>query len=107
MVKESTSRQKMLPNVPKHLRKRKKHISFFSLCTQDEFTRTLLHNEVPKYSILNNGNKTWQRRKQGQSVLEEAEIRSFSKLYMSFWAIFIFLKSLGHGQRPALSASNI
>ncbi|GBL96733.1 hypothetical protein AVEN_111867-1 [Araneus ventricosus] len=34
--------------------------TFFRLCTQDEFARTLLHNEVPKYYTWNNGNKTWQ-----------------------------------------------
>ncbi|GBM19665.1 hypothetical protein AVEN_199839-1 [Araneus ventricosus] len=51
-------------------------LSFFRLCTQDEFAHTLLHNEESKYYTLNNGNKTWQRRKQGQAVLEEAKIRS-------------------------------
>ncbi|GBN57734.1 hypothetical protein AVEN_255021-1 [Araneus ventricosus] len=50
--------------------------SFFRLCTQDEFARTLLHNEVPKYYTWNNSKKTWQRRKQREAVLEEAEIRS-------------------------------
>ncbi|GBM75665.1 hypothetical protein AVEN_269893-1 [Araneus ventricosus] len=50
--------------------------SFFRLCIQDEFAHTLLHYEIPKYYTFNNGNETWQRRKQGQAVLEEAEIRS-------------------------------
>ncbi|GBL85053.1 hypothetical protein AVEN_221290-1 [Araneus ventricosus] len=54
--------------------------SFFRLCNQDEFPRTLLHNEVPKIYTWNNGNKTWQRRKQGEVVLEQAEIRSSDAL---------------------------
>ncbi|GBN64922.1 hypothetical protein AVEN_51852-1 [Araneus ventricosus] len=48
------------------------HTSFFRLCTQDEFARILIHNEVPKFYTLSNGNKTWKRRKQVQSALEEA-----------------------------------
>ncbi|GBM07408.1 hypothetical protein AVEN_26481-1 [Araneus ventricosus] len=36
-------------------------ISFFRPFTQDEFARTLLHNEVPKCYTWNNGNKTCQR----------------------------------------------
>ncbi|GBL83735.1 hypothetical protein AVEN_132644-1 [Araneus ventricosus] len=65
----------MLLNVPKHLRKQHSHLtSFFRLFTQDEFALTLLHNEVPNFYTLNNGNKTWQRRKQGQVVLAEAEL---------------------------------
>ncbi|GBL83290.1 hypothetical protein AVEN_110619-1 [Araneus ventricosus] len=44
--------------------------SFFRLCTEDEFVRTLLYNQVPKYYTWNNGNKIWQRRKQGQVVPE-------------------------------------
>ncbi|GBM64439.1 hypothetical protein AVEN_166682-1 [Araneus ventricosus] len=54
--------------------------SSFKLFTQDEFARTLLHNEVPKYYTWNNGNKTWQRRKRGKIALEQAEIRSSDAL---------------------------
>ncbi|GBN88403.1 hypothetical protein AVEN_123627-1 [Araneus ventricosus] len=54
--------------------------SFFRLCTQDEFARTLLYNQVPKFYTSNNGNKTWQRRKQGQVVPEQAGIRSSDAL---------------------------
>ncbi|GBL72451.1 hypothetical protein AVEN_115371-1 [Araneus ventricosus] len=32
--------------------------SFFTLCAQDEFSRSLLQNEVPKYYTRNNGYKT-------------------------------------------------
>ncbi|GBM21981.1 hypothetical protein AVEN_263835-1 [Araneus ventricosus] len=44
--------------------------SFFIFCTQDEFALTLLHNKVPKYYTWDNGNKAWERRKQGQVVLD-------------------------------------
>ncbi|GBN61619.1 hypothetical protein AVEN_62136-1 [Araneus ventricosus] len=32
--------------------------TFFKLCTQDEFARTLLYNQVPKFYTWNNRNKT-------------------------------------------------
>ncbi|GBL95388.1 hypothetical protein AVEN_208314-1, partial [Araneus ventricosus] len=51
-------------------------LSLARLCTQDEFASTLLYNQVPKYYTWNNGNKTWQFRKQGQVVPEQAGIRS-------------------------------
>ncbi|GBL71983.1 hypothetical protein AVEN_115023-1 [Araneus ventricosus] len=43
--------------------------SFFRLCIQDEFARTLLHYELPKYYTKNNGNETWKRRNQGEVAL--------------------------------------
>ncbi|GBM05087.1 hypothetical protein AVEN_210798-1 [Araneus ventricosus] len=43
---------------------------FFRLCTQDEFARTLMYNEVAKYHTWNIGCKTCQRQKQGQVLLE-------------------------------------
>ncbi|GBM09009.1 hypothetical protein AVEN_229044-1 [Araneus ventricosus] len=62
---------------PSTLRKQNAHLS-------SDFTRTLLHNEAPQYYTLNNGNKTWQRQKQGQAVLEEAEIRSSDALGLMY-----------------------
>ncbi|KAL8617178.1 hypothetical protein ACOMHN_014348 [Nucella lapillus] len=40
--------------------------AFFSLCHSDDFAKTLMYCEVPKYYTWNN--KKWQRRKQGQDV---------------------------------------
>ncbi|GBM43846.1 hypothetical protein AVEN_166240-1 [Araneus ventricosus] len=72
---ESTSRQKILPNVPKHIRKQHSYLS------SDFASEMSLHaSYCTMYYTLNNGNKTWRRRKQGQAVLEEAEIRSSDAL---------------------------
>ncbi|GBM55092.1 hypothetical protein AVEN_55975-1 [Araneus ventricosus] len=73
MVRESTSRQKMLFNMPKYVRKQHSHLS-------SDSARTLLHNEIPKYYTWNNGNKAWQHRKQGQVVLDQPEIKSCNAL---------------------------
>ncbi|GBN38663.1 hypothetical protein AVEN_17118-1 [Araneus ventricosus] len=76
MVSESTSRQKVLLNVPKHLRKQ--HSPLFS-----DFTPEMsLHCPycTTKYFTWNNGDKTWQRRKQGQVVPEQEGIRSSDAL---------------------------
>ncbi|GBL83375.1 hypothetical protein AVEN_110685-1 [Araneus ventricosus] len=69
MVRESTSRQKMLPKVTKHMRKQHLHLS-------SDFARTLLYNQVPKNYTWNNRNKTRQHLKQGQVVPEQEVIRS-------------------------------
>lgn len=42
--------------------------AFFDLCTTDEFARTLLYSDVPKYFTWNASSKKWQRRKQGTRV---------------------------------------
>ena len=54
--------------------------SFFKLCTQDNFARNLLYNQIPKYYTWNSRNKSWNRRKQGQIVPEETGIRSTDAL---------------------------
>lgn len=40
--------------------------AFFSLCSRDDFAKTLLYCEVPSYYTWTN--KTWNRRKRGQDV---------------------------------------
>jgi hypothetical protein len=42
--------------------------SFFEICQNDYFARTLLYTEIPKYYIWNASLKKFQRRKHGQSV---------------------------------------
>ncbi|XP_055910566.1 uncharacterized protein LOC129944932 [Eupeodes corollae] len=42
--------------------------SFFDLCRNDEFAKTLLYSEVPRYFTWNESAKVFQRRKQGQPV---------------------------------------
>ncbi|GBO12163.1 hypothetical protein AVEN_14835-1 [Araneus ventricosus] len=76
MVSESTSRQKMLLNVLKHPRKQHSHLSL------DFAPKMSLHAPycTTKYHAWNNGNKTWQRRKQGQVVPEQEGIRSSGAL---------------------------
>lgn len=39
--------------------------AFFKLCEEDEFAKTLLYTEVPKFYTWQNGTKRWQRRKRG------------------------------------------
>ena len=53
--------------------------SFFSLCQEDEFARTLLYCEVPRYYTWQ-ANKTWQRRKRGGVVPEHPGIFSDAAL---------------------------
>lgn len=43
--------------------------AFFNLCQIDEFARTLLHNEIPKYFVWNTLKHELQRRKQGKLVV--------------------------------------
>lgn len=42
--------------------------AFFELCSEDNFARTLLYVEVPKYYIWNASKKTWKRRVKGTPV---------------------------------------
>lgn len=42
--------------------------SFFSLCQNDPFAKTLLYSEVPTYFTWNASSKNFQRRKQGMAV---------------------------------------
>ncbi|XP_054266833.1 uncharacterized protein LOC128989005 [Macrosteles quadrilineatus] len=42
--------------------------AFFQLCQNDEFSKTLLYVEVPRYYIWNASAKEWKRRKQGKPV---------------------------------------
>ncbi|XP_035231995.1 uncharacterized protein LOC118203811 [Stegodyphus dumicola] len=57
-----TSLKKMLLNGSRHPRKQRSHL-FFKLCTQDNFARNLLYNQIPKYYTWNSRNKSWNRRK--------------------------------------------
>ena len=41
--------------------------AFFQLCQQDEFAKTLLYSQVPRYYTWQT-NKVWQRRKTGRPV---------------------------------------
>lgn len=43
-------------------------ISFFEICQNDEFARTLLYSEMPRYYTWNQSTKKFQRRKQGKPV---------------------------------------
>lgn len=43
-------------------------IAFFELCANDDFAKTLLYCEVPKYYTWNTTSKTFNRRKQGEAV---------------------------------------
>lgn len=42
--------------------------AFFELCENDDFARTLLYSEIPKYFTWNSSSKIFQRRKQGERV---------------------------------------
>ena len=42
---------------------------FFRLCQEDEFARSLLYSEIPKYFTWNTRGKKFQRRKQGTPVV--------------------------------------
>ncbi|XP_054746013.1 uncharacterized protein LOC129250420 [Anastrepha obliqua] len=42
--------------------------AFFNLCRSDDFARTLLYSEAPKYYTWNHASKSFQRRKQGTPV---------------------------------------
>ncbi|GBM15679.1 hypothetical protein AVEN_262858-1 [Araneus ventricosus] len=54
--------------------------AFFTLCQSDEFARTLLYHQVPKYYTWNARNKNWDPRKSGQIVPENPGIKSSDAL---------------------------
>lgn len=48
--------------------------AFFLLCQEDNFAKTLLYSEVPKYYTWNASTKKFQRRKQGKAVAGHSNI---------------------------------
>jgi len=50
--------------------------AFFVLCQNDDFAKTLLYCDVPKYYTWQTSGKTWQRRKQGIPVKGHPGIRA-------------------------------
>ena len=50
-------------------------MAFFDLCTEDEFARTLIYNEVPRYYTWQDKDHHWKRRKQGDIVEGFPEIK--------------------------------
>lgn len=54
--------------------------AFFSLCEIDDFAKTLLYSEVPRYFTRNVSRKQFQRRKQGQAVNGQPNVFSTDAL---------------------------
>ncbi|XP_070203407.1 uncharacterized protein [Littorina saxatilis] len=54
--------------------------AFFKLCSQDAFARTLYYYQVPKYYTWNTANRKWMRRKVGQTVPDNPDIRASDAL---------------------------
>ena len=54
--------------------------SFFEMCQNDDFARTLLYSEMPRYYAWNQSSMTFQRRKQGQPVPGYPQVFSTSAL---------------------------
>lgn len=54
--------------------------AFFSLCQTDDFAKTLLYSEVPRYYTWNASRKQFQRRKQGQTVVDHPNVFSSDAL---------------------------
>ncbi|KAF8791836.1 hypothetical protein HNY73_003507 [Argiope bruennichi] len=54
--------------------------AFFSLCQSDEFARSLLYHQVPKYYTWNKRNKKWVPRKSVQAVPDHPGIKSSDAL---------------------------
>lgn len=52
--------------------------AFFDLCNKDNFAKTLLYNEIPKYYTWNESKKEFARRKQGK--LDKRMICTHQKL---------------------------
>ncbi|XP_050675973.1 uncharacterized protein LOC126972914 [Leptidea sinapis] len=50
--------------------------AFFDLCIRDEFAKTLLYVEVPRYYTWDASRKTWKRRIQGTSVHDWPGVKS-------------------------------
>lgn len=53
---------------------------FFEMCQSDEFARTLLYSEIPKYYTWNQASKKFQRRKHGNPVPNYPNIFSTDSL---------------------------
>nr|XP_036228731.1 uncharacterized protein LOC118682893 [Bactrocera oleae] len=49
--------------------------AFFKFCQNDNFAKTLLYSEVPRYYRWNNSNKQWQRRIQGTPVENQPGVK--------------------------------
>ena len=54
--------------------------AFFNLCQVDEFAKTLLYHQIPKYYTWNVGSKKWARRRAGQTVPGQPDIKSSDAL---------------------------
>ncbi|XP_072398268.1 uncharacterized protein [Diabrotica undecimpunctata] len=54
--------------------------SFFAICQSEQFARTLLYSEMPRYYIWNASSKNFQRRKQGDAVPGYPDVRSTDAL---------------------------
>ncbi|XP_068628087.1 uncharacterized protein [Battus philenor] len=54
--------------------------SFFAICQSDQFARTLLYSEMPRYYTWNASSKNFQRRKQGDAVPGYPDVRSTDAL---------------------------
>ncbi|XP_054091375.1 uncharacterized protein LOC128923026 [Zeugodacus cucurbitae] len=54
--------------------------SFFAICQSDQFARTLLFSEMPRYYTWNASSKNFQRRKQGDAVSGYPDVRSTDAL---------------------------
>lgn len=50
--------------------------AFFDLCRSDEFAKTLLYVQVPRYYTWDAGRKCWKRRIQGSAVLDWPGVKS-------------------------------
>jgi len=55
-------------------------MTFFQLCQADNFAKTLLYHEVPKYYTWNTTSKMFYRRKRGAVVLDYAGVRASDAL---------------------------
>jgi hypothetical protein len=54
--------------------------AFFKLCEEDDFAKTLLYCQVPKYYTWNVTNRVWKRRSQGTRVVGHEGIRASDAL---------------------------
>ncbi|XP_035205933.1 uncharacterized protein LOC118180959 [Stegodyphus dumicola] len=61
--------------------------SFFRICIEDEFARTLLYHQVPKYYTWDNVNKKWNRRKIGNNVPDHPGINSNLKSFQELGTV--------------------
>jgi hypothetical protein len=78
--------------------------AFFQLCQQDEFAKTLLYHEVPKYYTWNATKKEFNRRKQGSNVSDHVGICKTNTLGRVYTvhpnnAVLLFEVITTHNQR--------